>query len=45
MKTAIIILAILLVLFMLFGVSVLMAILLRIQELDDKITEFEEKLN
>jgi len=44
MKTAIIILAILLVLFLLFGVSVLMAILLRIQELDDKITEFEQRI-
>jgi len=44
MKTAIIILAILLVLFLLFGISVLMAILLRIQELDDKITEFEQRI-
>jgi len=44
MKTAIIILAILLVLFLLFGVSVLMAILLRLQEHDDKITELEQRL-
>jgi hypothetical protein len=44
MKTAIIILAILVILFMLFGVSVLMAILLRIQEHDDKITELEQRI-
>ena len=44
MKTAIIILTILVVLLLLFGVSALMAILLRLQEHDDKITEFEQRL-
>lgn len=44
MKTAIIILAILVVLLLLFGVSALMAILLRLQEHDDKITELEQRL-
>lgn len=44
MKTAIIILAILVVLLLLFGVSALMAILLRIQEHDDKITELEQRI-
>ncbi len=44
MKTAIIILTILVVLLLLFGVSALMTILLRIQEHDDKITELEQRL-
>lgn len=44
MKTAIIILAVLVVLLLLFGVSALMAILLRLQEHDDKITELEQRL-
>ena len=44
MKTAIIILAILVVLLLLFGISALMAILLRLQEHDDKITELEQRL-
>lgn len=44
MKIAIIILTILVVLLLLFGVSALMAILLRLQEHDDKITELEQRL-
>ena len=44
MKIAIIILTILVVLLLLFGVSALMAILLRLQEHDDKIEELRRDI-
>lgn len=45
MKTAVIILGLFVVLVIIAGVSILAAITIRIQQQDDKLTEFELRLN